>query len=310
MKTVAIPKITEALKRAQDPDLILSKLYKMSTDYQDIENPDILELVPVKIVSCFEEYFRQLYQDIIDEMEDKALLKDIKCLKDMKFDFDLIAAISKKNVTLGECLSYSFPCNKFSDIENNFTDLLKINFIEELKKRIKPDFDNTVSEEELETKARNDIASIDKIFKMRHIICHEGGLGYSLDKDSVQTIIEDAINFVTNVSEVYRIIMYPMEPITQYDMNESGQKEFEKIQNELDSIVEIINKKKSAVDLPNDLSYLEEWEQYRENRAKIQASQYEGGTIYPLVCFSSKIETTMSMINELKTKYRKLLLFS
>lgn len=71
---VELSNIKDSLGRFRDIDAVSGKLYTIRNDYRDIYNPNILEMVPVKIVSFFEECFRLQYQKIIDETEDRAYL--------------------------------------------------------------------------------------------------------------------------------------------------------------------------------------------------------------------------------------------
>lgn len=57
MKMVELSNIKESLGRIRDIDAVSGKLYTIRNDYWDIDNPNILEMVPVRIVSFFEEDF-------------------------------------------------------------------------------------------------------------------------------------------------------------------------------------------------------------------------------------------------------------
>lgn len=283
----------------------------MVDDYKDVDNPNLLEHIPVRIIAYFEECFRQLYETIIDNMEDKTLLKNVKCLKDMKFDFNVIDALSWKRVTLGEYLSYSFPCNSIDNIIDNFSNLFDLNFDNEIFNAFK-DINNNVGNSAglLKIDYEKLKSAIEEIFKKRHIICHEGGLPYAIDKKQYLQMISNAILFFECVNKTCYNIQYPNAPQYQCDMIRMAHESLEAAQDELTKTIKMVSDMTKDDDFQEDFSYMREWKLYRESKAQKAAAPLGDGNMSTLIYLGSKENTTRNMTNELKDKYRKLLLFS
>ena len=106
---------------------------RLKDEIEVSKNMLLLEYVPVKIVACLEEGFRQQYKSIIDSPFYRKNLKNIRSLKDTKFDFDIISAFEDNEVSLGDYISYLLPCNGIQDIITNLNELLGVNYIDQLQ---------------------------------------------------------------------------------------------------------------------------------------------------------------------------------
>ena len=87
--------IISSLKRSHGVVVGLTTLSSLNRIYENVHDSELLEYVPIKIVSLMEEHFRQIYREIIDNKEYRGNLKKVKFLKDMRFDFDVIDAFQK-----------------------------------------------------------------------------------------------------------------------------------------------------------------------------------------------------------------------
>lgn len=305
MKNKKLSEIMASLNRSQAEYVPKEKLRSMLHDFANISNSDLLEYVPVKIVACFEEYFRQLYKKIIDDTKFRVNLKNIRTLKDAKIDFDVIEAIQANTISLGDFLSYYFPCNSIEHINENFSELLGVNFLDEMRNKIyDKKIQNESPSEEKISDANDFIKIIKSIFDMRHIICHETTFHEPFDNKSVSQMIQYAIVFTELVDEIVYVHLYPNSPLTQTDMNISAVKSFEEVDQELNRIIELIKTHFKDTESPQNFGYLEKWKEYRKCRALEVASQYEGGTIYPLIYSTEMENVTSQMIRELKQNYK------
>lgn len=301
MKNKKLSEIMASLNRSQAEYVPKKKLRSMLYDFANINNSDLLEYVPVKIVACFEEYFRQLYKKIIDDTKFRVNLKNIRTLKDAKIDFDVIEAIQANTISLGDFLSYYFPCNSIKCINENFSELLGVDFLYEMRNKI-PD-KITPSGEKI-SDANDFIKIIKSIFDMRHIICHEAAFHEPFDNKSVSQMIQYGIVFTELVDEIVYVHLYPNSPLTQSDMNISAVESFKEVDQELNRIIELIKIHFEDTESPQNFGYLEKWKEYRNCRALEAASQYEGGTMYPLIYSTEMKNVTLQMIRELKQNYK------
>lgn len=123
-----IEDIKSSLRRSSSIVSGLVLLTGLDRVYENIHDSELLEYVPIKIVSIMEEHFRQIYKDIIDKKEYRVNLKKVKFLRGLTFDFDVIEAFQSNEISLGEYLSYHFPCSSVNQIFEHLGQLLGVDF--------------------------------------------------------------------------------------------------------------------------------------------------------------------------------------
>lgn len=298
-----IDDIKESLKRSRGTTYELFSLPNLANLYKDVQNSALLEYVPIKIVSLFEEHFRQLYAEIIDVPKYRCNLKKVKFLKDLRMDFDVIDAFQSNEVTLGDYLSYYFSCNSVYQVMEQFGQLLNIDVKGKLMKKIVDiELKSSESENDARKAASLYIESIDLIFKARHILCHEGAFMNKLENSMVMQMIDDAILFAQFMDNIVSDILYPGFDYTQASMNNDAYGKFEKAENNLNQLIEYIKDNKK--DLEPDFSYLDSWKEFRKCKAESDAKTCEGGSMYPCIYYSSLEETTKQLIAQVKSSFR------
>lgn len=295
--------IKESLKRSRGTTYELFSLTNLVNIYKDVQDSELLEYVPVKIVSLFEEHFRQLYAEIIDMPKYRCNLKKVKFLKDLRMDFDVIDAFQNNEVTLGDYLSYYFSCNSVYQVMEQFGQLLNMDVKGKLMEKIVDiELKSSESENDARKAASLYIESVDLIFKARHIMCHEGAFMNKLENSLVMQMIDDAILFAQFIDNIVSDILYPGFDYTQASMNNDAYGKFEKADNNLNQLIEYIKDNKK--DLEPDFSYLESWKEFRKCKAESDAKTCEGGSMYPCIYYSSLEETTKQLIAQVKSSFR------
>lgn len=298
-----IDDIKESLKRSRGTTYELFSLTNLANLYKDVQNSALLEYVPIKIVSLFEEHFRQLYAEIIDVPKYRCNLKKVMFLKDLRMDFDVIDAFQSNEVTLGDYLSYYFSCNSVYQVMEQFGQLLNIDVKGKLMKKIVDiELKSSESENDARKAASLYIESIDLIFKARHILCHEGAFMNKLENSMVMQMIDDAILFAQFMDNIVSDILYPGFDYTQASMNNDAYGKFEKAENNLNQLIGYIKDNKK--DLEPDFSYLDSWKEFRKCKAESDAKTCEGGSMYPCIYYSSLEETTKQLIAQVKSSFR------
>lgn len=296
-RQLKIDEIKASLSRSHDLYEIeagLSNMKDMLTNYSCNIG---LDIVPVKAIAYIEEAFRMFYSAIIDERRFADNIVNVTALSNIKLDVTTLVKYSGSYITLGEYLSYYFPCNKIEDINTNLSELLGVKYFNLLEEDL--------SKENIESKIEfpHLCQILNKTFNLRHQICHESALDISLDIDSSAEIIKAASLFISRSESIIRDIMYPDPPMTQYDMNESADQSFQEADKELTDILNILSDYYKDAEPPVSFEYIEPWKKYREKRAKIEANQYKGGSIAPLIYSSSMEQTTRELIDALKVSY-------
>ena len=286
---IPLSDLKQYLERDKDYIEVQKELENLLYVYQDNDKPKLFEYVPVKIVACFQEFFRDKYKGLINDPSNRDKLKDVKAFANVKIDLDVIGAFQESEVSMGDYLSYIIPCSKIEDIDNALTPLLGFKFLEKLRET----YD-----------AKDLLNTISKIFKLRHMYCHEVPYVEELDSEKITLMINSALDFLSMAGMT--ILSENNACMTNGDMIEMAKASFETVETELD---DLINKIKHVTPeegniLSVNLDYMESWKKFRDDKAKAEASIVEGGSMYPLLYLSSKESTTKALIKELKEDYK------
>ena len=295
-KQLQLLQVQDALNRHKDCYGILGSLCELKELCKKEYDSKLLEIVPIKIVACFEDYFRIKYSEIIDNAKCRGRLKDVKIFKNLQFDFDVLGAFQDNAITLGEYLSYLIPCSKIDDITDTLNILLEIDFFKKLKEQTE--------------NAPKLLNSINETFRLRHIFCHEIPKTEELNSEKVSVLLNDAHDFLSIAENIITDVLYPNVPLTTLDMRIEPEKMFVEAEKELESLIEKIKSKdkEQEGDLANaQFNYFENWKQYRDARAKSECSNVEGGSIYPVVYAQCLTTITKAFIKELNEEYKYLL---
>ena len=110
-KQLQLSELTESLERGKTNFQAQIELYDLRDLCYTMDNPQLLEYVPVKIVACFEQLFRDEYQEILVNPKVKKNLKNIDLFKDTKFNFDVIGAFEENTISLSD----------YTTVQRNFT---------------------------------------------------------------------------------------------------------------------------------------------------------------------------------------------
>ena len=270
---------------------VLYELLGFVSLYKATDEPQKFEYIPVKIVASFQEFFRGIYKEIIDDPKFRERIKDVKALKKVDYDFDVLGAFQDNEITLGDYLSYLIPCSNVETIDDTISKLLNIDFLGKIKEK--------------SSNPSGLLQSINDIFRLRHMYCHEISTSDSLDYDRIMVYINDACDFLTLADDIILETQFPDSLNTTMEMIKEADEEFKRVDIELNSLIIQIRALKTEGDLfSNSLDYIEEWKQYRLSKAKSEASVTKGGSFYPIIYTHSLINTTKALIKELKTEYK------
>jgi len=301
MKNIPLKEAYNALKRR---DLFDDNWFRMKcfADGEiDLSEEEAYSLIPIRLVAILEDSMRSQYAEIIDDRRYRKNVADF-FTKTGKMDLELLEYLQDDVITLGEYLSYSFSCNKFEDIIYNLKVLLGVNIKSVLKDKMGECYDK-------------DVKTIQKIFKERHELCHESNQTITYTKSMVRDYAEVICRFISNIQEAIYNILNPNEPITYQELEEDAtkdlyeyNKELEECNNELDSLVKIINENIENIEYElYNLDFLPSWKEYRKNRAVTDSKQHEDESTQSLVYTLSMVKTTRSLIQELRQEYREVL---
>lgn len=282
-----LSQIKETLDRGKTYIEVFKEIKDLQDMCQNMDNTKLLEYIPVKIVACFEQFFRDEYLEILYNPNTKKRLKDIDLFKNVKYDIDLIDAFNDNTITIGEYLSDLVPCSKLEDINNALSQLLDIKFLHEF-----------------EVKYGNDIfKSVIEVFRLRHIYCHEAPLCEDIIPEKAKQLIADSYQFLEYSDDVIRTALYLDSP-NLIDELSIAKCNYSKANSELEELIERIKfKTKERSSSYSDFGYLNKWKEYREERAKCDSS-VDKDNYLPLYYQRSLERTTKTLIMELKEDFK------
>ena len=314
-----IDEITSIKDRLKFPGRfeLMSRLYAIdSLIYDNTENgkslnKEILRYIPIATVACFESFFRSIVAELIDKGEpyNQNVLK-FNQSNNIKFDFNIVNAIQKKKISIGDFVSHILNCNNIKDFNSNLSILIQSDFLNELKS-FEP---KKITESEIKSskffKANPSLIldSIDYIFRLRHIFCHEFATNIELEYLVIKGTYEHCKIFLFHVNDFIWDLLYPDAPLTQTDMNIRAGEEFEKAELELNKVIDDIKN----LEANDGIIYFEnkdfdtvinKWKELREIKADLLSNPHKGGTIYPTIRLNSLKNSTEKMTLELIEEY-------
>lgn len=289
----------------------IEKAFRENLSSDSEFNEELLKYIPIATVACFESFFRSVIKELIDfgkPYSDNAV--KFNQSKNVKFDFDIVNAIQSKTVTVGEFVSHILPCNSYEDINSNLSTLADIDFTKSIKT-----FERTSIFDHVNDNTRIFIANFDQIisdikrtFELRHIFCHEFATNVKIDKKEILRCFTNSKIFLNQTNEFILDLLYPNAPETQMGMNQQASEFYGEAEIELANfILKIKEVANGDSDMHLNISLFDQsiaqWKEYREIKAKLDASPVQGGSMYPLLYASSLSGTTNEKIESLQKDY-------
>jgi hypothetical protein len=252
------------------------------------------DLIPVKICSAFETFFRAAIKDLIDSniAKNQRLMK-IDEIKTFRFNFSLWDEIKKKEISVGELASELVKIKKTEGINFLLSKLLDLSFLPTLKS-----FSNslkaTSEAENYWTNHYNQILKdINSVYDLRNILCHEFGFWVEVKKETLR-YLKHSIVFLEQSNRYLSHLRNPLQKKSGKVKEETmAKKNFVQKEKELDMLVAKI------VKVTNELGYemhpFEEafareiglWKQYRKKVAKSNCEVYIGTSNFKSMYWSN-----------------------
>ena len=267
-------------------------------------NNEFNKYIPIRMISCFETFFRLIAKSLIDHDEKyKSNCKKFKN-QNIRFEFDTILAIESQKISIGDLISHLLPFNNFGDINTNISIILDKDFLKELKsfkRPIKNEFDE---EDHLYWNKNFDkiIRSVENTFELRHIFCHEFGAKMDLNKEEAQGLLKDCRAFIDQADEYFAYMFFGEQPDSGEEWIEYSKEQFGNASNNLNKVIEVY--KNELTDERLDFSKLdmalEKWYQFRDLFAEFNVSPYKGGEeVYNVFLSANKAGITQRFMETL-----------
>lgn len=295
---------TELQSRFFDIDYAL----KEHLDYKGSFNNEILKYIPIATVACFESYFRTIISELIDNGEPFTNnVLNFNQTKSIKFDFNIVNAIQKEKITVGEFVAHFLSCNNLNDFNSNLSTIIGSDFIKSLKEfQPNQDRDLFVHSSENFTKIFPRLKqSVDRAFELRHIFCHEFATNVNIEYNNIKGIYDDCKIFLHQVNAYIWNLIEPDAPITQTEMNKKASEDFEKAEKRLNKVIKELKSTKPIEGLPSyDVNLLDKvigkWKEFRVVKAEMESNAFFGGSMQPLIHLIALKNITEEMTENLE----------
>ncbi|WP_405199121.1 hypothetical protein [Christiangramia sp. LLG6405-1] len=281
MRRNIIEEITDAKERHSlfSSGNLPVKVRQIEETIDNIENnnsQEMINFIPVQIVALFQSHFREVIIDLIDN--EKVSLSEIETLtktKNIKFDVRTLKALKENKFTLGELISHLFSFNNLNDANQVLSTLLKKDFLNELKgfeyQKVNKD-ENLNIENILKDKFGEIIKSLDEVFRLRNIICHEYAFNIDLNLEKIKNLWKNSVLFLSHSSIYTSTFDDATPPLSLQELGENSRKRNLSLSEEIDSISEeiISLNEKETFDIELFKSSITKWREYID--LKVNAS--------------------------------------
>ena len=279
-------------------------------------NKELLKYIPISTVACFETFFNSAIKEIVDfgKPFSNNVAKFNKS-KNIKLDFEVLAAIQTKSLTVGEFVAHVLPYNSLKDINSNISILIENDFLGELKSFSKTSIfenANTISES-FRKKTGEILESVKQTYVLRNIFCHEFASNVRIDQSYILNNFENCKIFLEHSNLFIWDLLYPNLPDTHAETNIQAYKEFELVDKELSILVDRIkdfsSQEYTSEGFDQNLfdQTIIQWKEYRKLHAEYKASGVKGGSMYPRLYSSDLTYITKEKIGSLKDEFEILL---
>jgi hypothetical protein len=275
-------------------------------------NKELLKYVPIATVACFESFFRSAVKELVDFgkpfNENVAKFNQVN---NVKFDFEVVAAIQTKTLAVGEFVAHFLSYNNYDDINSIVSTLSGVDFTTELKNYKKESVFDSVNEEIKEFTDNHVaiIASVKRTYELRHIFCHEFATNVELDEAQIINDFKNSRIFLEQSDKLIWSFMHPNLPETQADMYMQAGDEYEVVEKELNDIIFYIQSgslEGIGVDFFDSNGFnhcMEKWKEYRIMHAEFAAKVFEGGSMAPTMYVSDMSATTREKVHSLRREF-------
>lgn len=245
------------------------------------------EFIPIRLVTTLEVFVRGVVSELVNSREE-YFERGEKLVKGAKIDLAFAAHVNRRELTIGDFVAHAVSLNSVDAVLSvldallgDFTAKLKVahpRWAEDTNEWPQPpiigDYDAMV-------------ASLARLYEVRHILAHELPQTPVLDPNEVQHLTAAAKVFITATDWVVVEALHGALPRTQAEMNASANNHLD--QEEI-KLLETLGEVAALKDIDtNALQTLQEgWTKWANAQATLVASQVEGGSMYPMIWASEK----------------------
>lgn len=257
-----------------------------------------VEFVPIRLVTTLEVFLRGVISELIDGREE-YFERGEKIVRGVRIDLAFAAHVNRRELTIGDFVAHSVTLSSvdtaFSVLDTllgDFPAKLKVahpRWSEEVNKWPLPpiidDYDTMV-------------ASLARLYEVRHVLAHELPRTSVLDPVEVPHLVAAAKAFISATDWVVVAALHGAVPRTQAAMNISAGNDLHQEEARLaETLIEVAAL--NGIDPDNLHALQEDWKEWADAQATLVASQFDGGSMYPMVWASERTVLTRERRDQL-----------
>jgi uncharacterized protein YecT (DUF1311 family) len=238
--------------------------------------------VPIRLVTLIEVGARSSIKELIDHGD--PYLENAKAhVQNFKLDYGYVLALHRKKITIGEMIAHSVPTNSIDQILSALTELVPTlnDLLLRAKDRVAIEIDGEPDQPIISDLTKT-IGTLDKLFRLRHIIVHEMPSSDLIEEGEFQIFFGAAKNFLSALAWITSELVSGHVPLTQADMNIQSAENLDKTISEFKSLLDKL-RESDTFDLQLLDAAQSAWQNSVEADAALVASQVSGGSMYPMV---------------------------
>jgi uncharacterized protein YecT (DUF1311 family) len=264
------------------------------------DQPVAAELVPARIVTVLEVFFRDWVEQLVDHgppyLERAATLR-----LDLKFDFALASNLRGGTITLGQLVAHSISTSRLESIKAALDTLVADDLfirVSQVSKRwdveVLGNPPNPIIRD-MDQLKRN----LFLLFELRHILVHELPKEPVVSIQDVTSFLRSASLFMEATDEFLSELLHGKYPLTQRAMNAAAAEGNKVALEELSNVCSEIAKQYGSYG--SDLAAVQEkWNQFRNADAEWQSREAEGGSMQPMLYSMASEALARARTKELK----------
>lgn len=256
---------------------------------------------PVRAVTLLEVFTRAWIATIVD-YGSPYVERAVAFTKNVKLDYELVRAIQGRTITLGDTIAHSISLNSFSQLAASFETLIERPFVPLISLAI----DRWAVESRKEspkpiiTDSTAMCAAIERLFEVRHILCHEYPRERVFRPEEISRLLDAASEFTAATTEACTELLYGKVPLSNAEMKEVAHEKWQETEAELNRIIPAIkaNGDEEACRILDEGQQC--WLSYRERQCALRADLARGGTLSGLLWLREAKDVTDARVKELR----------
>ena len=246
---------------------------------------ELLKYIPVALVATMESFLRSTIAKLINHTPEYLI--NSKSIFEGNLDFDSFTQLHKKEFTIGEILSHQLKFNKFENIDNHFSTVMGIKFLNKLTQLTTNNISGGFSgprPNDFAPKYDKIVVDIKKALEYRHIICHEMSNKLVIEQKEIEEMFDSVRRFIYQIYNYTYGIFYPDTLLNDNELLEKSKKNYKDARKKLNDVLKYIKENPvTSFEANLDLGAFHEaqafWEKYI---VRYSESMYNGfgGLVY------------------------------